>query len=294
MEQTITIVTDSGGDLPAQLLQEFDIEVVPLTVHFGAEVYRDGELTVDKFWAKAAGPHHPQTSQPPVGVYEEVFERLVALGKRVLCVTITGKHSGTFNVAHLAAQRFGEAVTVFDSLSLSLGEGVEALAAAEAARAGRSMSEILALLESLRARIRLLIVLDTLENLRRGGRAAAFIAVADRMARALNIKVIINLEEGQLRLSGAARSFKSALARVLNMVEQMGPLEHLAVVHTRNLHTAQQVVEQLVQRIGFPRERIWLRETEGVLAVHAGPGVIGIMAVPSGLPVPHVFGGPPP
>jgi len=286
MEQTIRIVTDSGGDLPIHLRQELDIEVVPLALTFGQEVYRDGDLTVDEFWAKAAGPHHPQTSQPPVGAYEEVFERLVALGKQVLCVALTSKHSGTFNSAHLAAQRFGEAVAVFDSLSLSLGEGVQALAAAEAARAGRSMSEILALLEGLRARMRLLIVLDTLENLRRGGRAAAFMAVADRMARALNIKVIINMEEGQLRLSGAARSFKSALTRVLGMVEQMGPLDHLAVVHTRNLPTAQQVAEELAQRIGFPRERIWLRETEGVLAVHAGPGVIGVMAVPSGSPLP--------
>jgi len=294
MDQAISIVTDSGGDLPLRVRQDFDIEIVPLTVHFGAEVFRDGELTVDEFWEKAAGPHHPQTSQPPVGAYEEVFERLVAVGKRVLCVTITGKHSGTFNAAHLAAQRFGEAVTVFDSLSLSLGEGVQALVAAEAARAGRSMSEILALLEGLRARMRLLIVLDTLESLRRGGRAAAFIAVADRMARALNIKVIINMEEGQLRLSGAARSFKSALARVMGLVEQMGPLDHLAVLHTRNLHTAQQVAEQLAQRVGFPRERMWLQETEGVLAVHAGSGVIGIVAVPSGPPVPHVSGSPSP
>ena len=281
MEQTIRIVTDSGGDLPAQLRQEWDIEFVPLTVLFGEEAYRDGDLTVDEFWEKAAGPHHPKTSQPPVGAYEEVYERLVALGKQVLCVTLTGKHSGTFNAARLAAQRFSGAVTVFDSLSLSLGEGVQALVAAEAARAGRSMAEILAMLENLRARMRLLIVLDSLENLRRGGRAAAFIAVADRMARALNIKVMINLEEGQLRLSGAARSFKGALARVLGMIEQLGPLDHLAVVHTRNLHTAQQVAEELAQRTRFPRERIWVRETEGVLAVHAGPGVIGVMAVPS-------------
>lgn len=280
VEQTVRIVTDSGSDLPPQLRQQLDIESVSLTMHFGAEVYHEGELTADEFWEKAAGPHHPQTSQPPVGVYEEVFERLVALGKQVLCVTITGKHSGTFNAAHLAAQRFGEAVTVFDSCSLSLGQGVQALVAAEAARAGRSVAEILALLEDLRARMRLLIVLDTLENLRRGGRAAAFIAVADRMARALNIKVIINMEEGQLRLSSAARSFKGGVARVLDAVAQLGPLDHLAVVHTRNLPTAQQVADQLAQRIGFPRERIWVRETEGVLAVHAGPGVIGVMAVP--------------
>jgi DegV family protein with EDD domain len=282
MEQTIKIVTDSGGDLPSQLLQEFDIEVVPLTVHSGTEVYRDGDLTAEEFWAMASGPHHPQTSQPSVGAYEEVFERLVALGKRVLCLTITSKHSGTFNVAHLAAQRFGEAVTVFDSLSLSLGQGAQAVAAAEAARAGRSMSEILALLEDLRARMRLLIVLDTLENLRRGGRAHGFIAVADRMARALNIKVIINLEEGQLRLLGAARSFKSALARMLNTIEQLGPLNHLAVVHTRNQQIAEQVAEQLAQRTGFPRRRIWLRETGAALSTHAGPGVIGVMAMPSG------------
>ena len=286
MEQTIRIVTDSGGDLPLQIRQELEIEYVPLTVLFGAEAYRDGDLTVDGFWEKAAGPHHPKTSQPPVGAYEEVFERLVALGKQVLCLTLTSKHSGTFNSACLAAQRFGGAVTIFDTLSLSLGEGVQALVAAEAARAGRSMAEILAVLENLRARMRLLIVLDTLENLRRGGRAAAFIAVADRMARALNIKVIINLEEGQLRLSGAARSFKSALARVLGIVGQIGPFDHLAVVHTRSPHTAQQVAEELAQRTRFPLERIWVRETEGVLAVHAGPGVIGVMAVPSGPPIP--------
>lgn len=280
MEQTVRIVTDSGCDLPPPLRQQLDIESVSLTMHFGSEIYHEGELTADEFWAKSAGPHHPQTSQPPVGAYEEVFERLVALGKQVLCVTITGKHSGTFNAAHLAAQRFGDAVTVFDSYSLSLGQGLQTVVAAEAARAGRSMAEIVATLESLRARMRLMIVLDTLENLRRGGRAAAFIAVADRMARALNIKVIINMEEGQLRLSSAARSFKSGVARVLDAVAQMGPLEHLAVVHTRNLATAQQAADQLAQRAGFPRERIWLRETEGVLAVHAGPGVVGVMAVP--------------
>ena len=190
-----------------------------------------------------------------MGAFEAAFERLVAAGRRVVCVTITSKHSGTFNAARLAAQRFGEAVKVFDSLSLSLGLGVQALAAAQAAKAGRSMQEMLALLEDLRARMRLMIVLDTLENLRRGGRADGFIPIADRMARALNIKVIINLDEGQLRLMGAARSFKGAVTRVLNTIEQLGPLEHLAVAHTRNPEMAQQVVDQLAQRTGFPRSR---------------------------------------
>jgi len=280
-EQAIRVVTDSSCDLPQRLVERLKIAVVPLIVRFGTEVYYDGELSVEDFWEKAAGPHHPQTSQPSVGTFEEVFGRLVAQGKQVLCLTITGKHSGTFNAARLAAQRFGEVVKVFDSLSLSLGLGLQALAAAQAAQAGRSMQEILALLEDIRARMCLTIVLDTLENLRRGGRADGFIAVADRMARALNIKITINVVEGQLRLMGAARSFRSALKRVTNQVEQLGPLEHLAVVHTRAQEIAEEMADRLAERIGFPRERIWVRETGAVLACHAGAGVIGILAVPT-------------
>ena len=281
MQQKIGIVTDSSCDLPAQLLEELGIEMVPLTVHFGTEVYRDGELSLEEFWARAAGPHPPLTSQPAVGAFDEAYTRLLARCEQVLVLTITGKHSGTMNAAQAAAQRFGDAVRLFDSQSLSLGLGIQTLVAAQAARAGQPMQEILSTLEDLRTRMQLTIVLDTLENLRRGGRADGFIAVADRMTRALNIKVTINLVEGQLKLLSAARSFKGALERVLNTIERLGPLEHLAVIHTRNQEVAQQVTEEIAERTGFPKERIWLRETGAVLATHAGPGVIGILAVPS-------------
>ena len=281
IEQAIGIVTDSSCDLPRRLVEQFKIAVVPLVVRFGMEVYCDGELSPEEFWEKAAELCPPHTSQPSVGTFEEVFERLVAQGKQVLCLTITGKHSGTFNAAHLAAQRFGEAVQVFDSLSLSLGLGLQTLAAAQAARAGRSMQDILTLLEDVRARMRLTIVLDTLENLRRGGRADGFIAIADRMARALNVKVIINVVEGQLRLMGAARSFRGALKRAMNQVEQLGPLEHLAVVHTRAQEMAEGIADRLAERFNFPRDRLWVRETGAALASHAGKRVIGVLAVPT-------------
>jgi DegV family protein with EDD domain len=282
VEQIIHIVTDSSCDLPRRLLERFKIAVVPLVVRFGSEVYEDGALSVGEFWQKAAGPHHPQTSQPPVGKFEELFERLVAQGKQVLCLTITGKHSGTFNAASLAAQRFGEAVKVFDSLSLSMGLGAQVLTAAQTAQAGRSMQEILALLEDMRARMRVAIVLDTLENLRRGGRADSFIPIVDRMTRALNIKVIINVVDGQLQLMGAARSLKGGVRRVLNLVEELGPLEHLAVMHARSQELAEETADRLAERVGFPKEHIWVQETGAVLASHAGPGVIAVMAVPAG------------
>jgi len=279
VKQTIHIVTDSSCDLPRQLVERLKIVVAPLIVHFGPEVYEDGELSPDEFWQKAAGPHHPQTSQPSVGTFEQLFERLVAHGKQVVCLTITGKHSGTFNAAHLAAQRFGEAVKVFDSLSLSLGLGLQAMVAAQAARAGSSMQEIFALLEDVRARVSVTVVLDTLENLRRGGRADRFISIVDRMTRALNIKPVVNLVDGQLRLLSVARSFQGGLRRALDVVERLGPLEHLAVVHTRKQDTAEEMADRLAERLGFARECIWVRETGAVLACHAGPGVVGVLAV---------------
>lgn len=281
MEEPIRLVTDSSCDLPPELLAEFQIKVVPLVVRFGTETYADGELSAGAFWEKAAGPHHPQTSQPSIGTFQEFFEPLVAQGNQVLCLTVTGKHSGTFNSARLAAQQFVTGVTVFDSLSLSLGLGHQALAAAQASRAGRSLPETLALLEDLRARIRLWIIFDTLEYIGRGGRADAFVAVAHRMTRALNIKVIVNLVDGRLQLLSAARSFEGGLRRVLSLVEGISPLEQLAVVHTRRHDLAHELAARLADRFHFPHERIWVRETGAVLSTHAGPGVIGVLAVPS-------------
>ena len=280
MEQSVRIVTDSSCDLPRRLVERFKIAVVPLIVRFGSETYVEGELSIDQFWSKAAAETHPQTSQPSVGAFEEVFSRLIEQGKQVLCLTLTGKHSGTFNAARVAGERFGEAVKVVDSFSLSLGLGIQALRAAQAAWPGRSMQEILRLLEDLRGRMELTFVLDTLENLRRGGRADAFIPVVDRVARAFNIKPIINMVDGQLRLLGVARSFQGGVKRMMSAVERLQPLEFLAVVHTRRHEAAEAVADWLAERTGFPREQVWIRETGAVLASHGGAGVIGIVAVP--------------
>jgi DegV family protein with EDD domain len=283
VRQRIRIVTDSSCDLDDELLDEFDIEVVSLTVHFGAEQYREGELTVEEFWRKVRDRQRPTTSQPSIGAYEDVFGRLISTGVKVVCPTLTAKHSGTYNAARLAAEPFGQDVRVFDSHSLSLGLGLQALVAARAARDGLSMDGILALLESTRDRMRVLILLDTLESLRLGGRADTFIAVADRMTRALNIKVLINVVEGQLSLLSAARSFKSGLRRMRGLVEEMGPLEHLAVAHTRNQEMAEEMADTLAQRTGFSRERVWIRETGALLATHGGPGLVAVLAL-LGLP----------
>ena len=156
------------------------------------------------------------------------------------------------------------------------------MAAAQAARAGRSMGQILALAEDMRARMRLMIVLESLENLRRGGRADGFIVIVERMTRALHIRPVIDVVDGQLRLLGAARSMQGGLRRVTDLVERLGPLDHLAVIHTRRQDRAEDIAQRLAQCTGFPRERVWVQETGVVLASHAGAGVVGVLALPAG------------
>jgi len=281
--EVIQIVTDSSCDLPRELLNCLKIAVVPLVVNFGTESYSDGELSPQAFWEKAAEGPALQTSRPSPGAFEQVFKGLVEQGRKVLCITLTGKHSGTAETARLAAERFGAMVQVFDSYSLSLGVGFQAVAAAKAAEAGCSIGDIVALLEDLRSRIRTMVVLDTLENVRRGGRADGFIAIVDRMTRMLNIKPIVGFEEGRLQLFGVARSFRRALERVVEMVEGVGPLEHLAVAHTRNREKAEDMADRLAERFDFPRRRMLVREAGAVVASHAGPGAIGVFAVPGPL-----------
>jgi DegV family protein with EDD domain len=279
-EGPIRLVTDSSCDLPQEVLERFKIAVIPLMLQFGAESYRDGELSTEAFWERAAESDSvPQTSQPSVGTFERVFEQQLEGGKQVLCVTLTGGHTGTIETARLAARRFGDAVRVFDSQSLSLGLGFQVLEAAQASELGRSMEEIITLLEDVRSRVHALVVLDTLESVRRGGRADAFIGVIGRMSRMLNIKPVVNFVEGHVQLIGVARSLRRGVERLLDIVEELGSLDHVAVMHARNPEAAEGLADRLAERIGFPRDDILAGETGAVVASHAGPGAVGVFAI---------------
>ena len=221
----IKVVTDSSCDLHQEVLEELGIVVVPLVVRIGNEEFLDTDLSVDEFWAKVraarAEGFFPQTSQPSIGAFERVFAPLVEEGNEVLCVTITSKHSGTFNSAWAAAQRFGESVAVVDSWQASLGVGFLVMAAARSIREGASLSEVVALLWEMRAQTRLLAVLDTLEYIRMGGRADALIPILSRVRQFLQVKPIIGLVEGELKLLGQARTFPAALEQIEQRM--MGP-----------------------------------------------------------------------
>jgi DegV family protein with EDD domain len=281
-DKMIKVVTDSTCDLPPEVLEELGIAVVPLVVRIGHEEFLETDLSADEFWAKVEATRalglFPQTSQPSLGTFESVFANLVGGGNEVACVTVTSKHSGTFNTAQVAAQRFGEAVGVFDSWSCSLGLGFMAIAAARAAREGASLRQVLALLGEMRDRTQILLVMDTIEYLRMGGRANAIIPILSRVMRFLQVKPIIRFVEGEIKLSGQARTFPAALERVEHLMKEFQPFEHLAVAHTRRPFDAQAWAERLGGSMGF-QGQIPVAEIGPTLSCHAGPRLVAAIGV---------------
>jgi DegV family protein with EDD domain len=270
----IAIVTDTAADLSRAQQAELGIQVVPLVVRFGTETYQDTELSLDQFWAKVQAGSHPATSQPPVGLYEEVFRRLVDQGNHVLCLCITSKHSGALNSAWTASQSFPGQVTVFDTLSLSLAQAYQAITAARLAREGQTVEQIIQRLEGIRARSHFVIALDTIESLRRGGRASQIIPVLERVVRVLSIKPLIEVRDGQLKLLGAARSRDKAHRQIINELARHTPVEAAMVAHTRSADLAPAIAASLAERVNVPLESVSIVETGAILSSHAGPGVM--------------------
>lgn len=275
----IHIVTDSGSDITGAEAEELGVTVVPLSVSFGEETFQDRELDAETFWQKAK-VIHPRSSQPSVGAFEEVFASLVAKGAEVLCITITSKHSGTFNSAWAAAQRFMGKVTVFDSRSVSWGQRFQVLAALKAAAENKGMTEILAILRGIGDRVRLFAMLDTIEYLRKGGRAVHFISALHRVVGLLNIKPLLTMSDGEIKLLGVANSFARGLLRIEREVLALGPLEALGILHIRSQETAETFAQRLAAKLSPPLASVPILETGVALATHGGPGVIAALALP--------------
>jgi DegV family protein with EDD domain len=276
----IAVVTDTACDLPKPTRDKYGIQTVPLVVRFGTDECLDTELTVDEFWRRAhQAPPYPGTSQPSAGMFEEAFAPLVEQGAHVLCLTITSRHSGTFNSAYVASQRFPGQVTVFDTLSLSLGQGYQAIAAAQAAADGHSLEEIVAQLESIRARTRFLIALDTIEYLRRGGRADQVMPILERVVRFLNIKPVLDVVDGHLSLLGASRSRAKAMQRMQEELAKHAPAEMVVVIYTQPSSEAPEFAQTLAEHLDFPLDQIMIAETGPVLSCQGGPGIIAAAVV---------------
>ncbi|MFZ5924370.1 MAG: DegV family protein, partial [Bacillota bacterium] len=216
MKSDIAIVTDSGASLPQELIEEYDVTIVPLGIQFGSDTYRDGiDITREEFYERLNGPDVPCTSQPAPAEFISIYRKLLERAKTIISIHITSTGSGTYQVANLAKASFPDAdIEVVDSLSASMGTGFMVLAAAEAVRGGKTKEEILRILTELRSRISAYAVINSVRHLLKSGRIHKGQAL---IASLLSIKPLVSVKEGVVEVVDRVRTYQAALERLVEL-----------------------------------------------------------------------------
>lgn len=272
---SIRIVTDSSCDLPDEVVTRHGIRIVPLSIRFGDEELIDREqLSTSEFWARCAAQDTlPETAAPAPGQFETVYRELAAEGATgIVVINLSGALSATMQSAELAARSVADdiEVRVVDSRSVTMGLGTIALACARSAAAGASIDEVAAEAHELVGRTKVFGALDTLENLKKGGRignAKAFLATA------LAIKPIIEVIDGVVEEGGRQRTRTKALKFLVEKVKDYdGDVSNLAVLHA-DCSDVDQFVEMLEPHYDG---EIVVGEIGPVIGTHAGRGTIGV------------------
>lgn len=271
----VRIVTDSSCDLPQDVADAAGVEIVPLTIRFGDDEFVDRlELTTSEFWARCARQSTlPETAAPAPGSFETVYRRLAADGADgIVVVALSGALSATLQSAELAARNVSELVPVrvVDSRTVTLGVGTIALACARRAADGADLDAIETLATDLASRTRVIGALDTLDNLKKGGRIGNAKAL---LATALSIKPLIEVIDGVVEQAGKQRTRAKAIASLVERVRPFaGRMEDLAV-----LHADCSDVDQFVELLRPLHDgEIVVGEIGPVIGTHAGRGTIGV------------------
>jgi DegV family protein with EDD domain len=271
----VRVVTDSASDLTAEEAAELGVEIVPLTIRFGSDEYVDRrDLTPAQFYEKLrASSVLPETAAPSPGAFHEAFERLFAEGAdAVVCITISSKLSGTMQSAENAARESeGRDIRVVDSRSITWGLGSQVVAAARAGHAGASADEIVALVNDMADRTHVYGALDTLDNLRKGGRIGGAQAMLGGL---LSIKPLLDISTGVVEEAGKPRTRSKALKALADKATQYPKVENLALMHGGAEDELDKMLELLAG--AAPRDQVHIGEIGATIGTHGGPRVMGI------------------
>ena len=278
----IAIVTDTDASLPVDLAAHYGIRQVPITIHFGPEVFVTGfDLDDAAAFARIDRAGKLPTTSPPVpGKFAEAFQAAWVDGAAaIICFCVSSEMSATYGSAVTARALFSNRnITLIDTRSLSMGQGFMALAAAEAAQAGASPEECVARAKDTGKRTHFYAALSTLKYMAMSGRVGS---IAAGMAHLLNIKAILTVRNGKLDLMEKTRSQAAAWARVIELTTQAlngRSIERMAIVHVNALNEARHFEQQLRAALPCPAEIIIAELTPG-LSVHCGTGFIGVVTV---------------
>ena len=275
---TVHIVTDSTCDLPEEIIETYHITRLPLYINFIDKSFLDGvDISRQDFYGMLPGARKsPTTAAPGPEYFKKTYEQLAGKGAtEILSIHISISLSSTVESARMAAQEVTSVpVTVLDSRQLSLGTGYQVLTAAKAAQEGRTVAEILEILDRQIPRTYVFAVLDTLEYLKRSGRMNGAVA---KIGGLLQIKPILTMNDGHPKAE-QVRTREGGLQRIIRMVEAVKPLERLDMVHTNAPEAAEALRKRLAHLL--PKDwNPWSMNVTPVLGANIGPGVVGVALI---------------
>jgi DegV family protein with EDD domain len=273
----IKVVTDSAADLPISAIANLGITVVPIGVRVGGKVLRDNiDINSEEFFAQlSAGSALAVTEAPSVEAFRETYAALSATTDQILSIHISSKLSSTFNNARRAASAFlgRNRIVVMDSQLTSWGQGLLAIAAAEAAARGSSMDEIVRLLRGMIAHIYIVFFVESLDYLERSAHLDKSQAILGTM---LNVKPLLIIEDGEIVPLEKVRTRGKAVDRLQEFVAEFAHLEKLIVVRGRRTAESQDLLERVAQT--FPGKEVMLGVYSPSLATHLGADAMGVIA----------------
>ena len=271
----VKIITDSSADIPAQSIEELGITVIPALVCFGAETYRDGvDITTEQFYKQL--PHSeilPHTSAPTPPTFAETYDKVAEETDEIAVITLSHKLSAIHEVAlqGVGLMKKKCRVEVIDSNWSLMAHGLIVIAAAQAAKAGASLDEVVALVHKNIPRVDIRIAFDTLEYLRRGGcigKAQAF------FGSMLKINPILCIKDGETYPVARERSRDKAIEYLYNFAMGYSNIEEIAIEDATTPAEADMLAERINPK--FPKERIYRSKVSPAVGVHVGPHVLAV------------------
>jgi DegV family protein with EDD domain len=275
----LRIVMDGAGDIPEAWLSKYDIQVIPINIHFNNKIFRQGvDLSNDDFYhlVETTGVI-PKTSQPTPQQFVEFYTQIAQASDTILSLHVTSKLSGTYDSAVLAAQELKNQLNIipFDTGSGSLAIGFMCKEIRQLENSGATLQSILSRLNDIRQRVNIVLTLDTLEYARLSGRVKTLQAA---FAALVKIKPIIILKDGALDMREKVRTRRRATDRIIEIIHERvnDQLINVAVVHSQSLETAKDLINRV--RETFQTNELILSDLSIGIAANLGPGTIGIVA----------------
>ncbi len=275
--QKIRIITDSGSDI-SQSFHE-DIRVLPMTIRFGEEEFLDGvNISTQQFYEKLIENNElPTTSLISPGDFEDAYLEALSKQEKVLVVTISGKLSGTYQSALLAAQGFPGDVFVVDSKNVAIGEQILVLRALSLIEQGFSVEKVAAKLESEREKIHIIALLDTLEYLQKGGRISRSAAF---FGGALSVKPVVSVKDGEVALIGKARGSRNGNNFLIKEIESTNGVDFSKPIRLGYTGLSEATLRKYIE----DSEALWAGHGDSIvispigstIGTHIGPGAIAV------------------